>query len=745
MIKKSNSKSIFDEVYKVYQNFFNTSQDIYKSIIEIQEQSIEEFSDFILQKNPFNSLQTREELPAKKTTKNRNRRHKIGLGLGLGLMSLLNTSSSLAAGLTEQMSPSSLFNIAKISRGVSQKNKPEHIKIQVSVNDILKLYQNGLNKQMEISSKAMQQFYSNPFSFSQNMYQAIMNGSTQNALKNFDVTNSLSKTIEASKEDVTPKTSQKNLATGVVVSESSKLLKKLRTVSEEEKNLYAKGIATKTDSTKTKDSYKPEIKTQHLDMLKELKAKFSDAEKDQDLSVKQNIKSLNEITDKLVHTPTGAFFKHVYAGKRDMEQSLSQTVKIMLNKILQDKKSKNRIASEHIVNSLKSNFKSVEKDVTELCQQVLINSTAYGEDYYTFYHGHGNALRLYIDLLREIKSYEVIQNLDLTNPLRDKSFASKDNTVDEILDQYEEKALDFAARNNVNLYDSKRGMGVGFAPDKIEFFRDNVISTNINLFGNMNTLAECTLFYWLDSFNISNPNEALVKNLLKRILPNVSEDILNQRMAKYTNLYNDLMKETGGNLMQIHVHKSIVDDISFASWMKGIPVLLDKETGKLATRGSNNKPVPVLTDKENKYERPKSSSYMDLFTENPDEFISKYSDFSNKARVSSKDRLESYDRPQMRLIIDPKYFNDPELVKVSQFTRFKASEDALDHYQQNLKNFLKEDVALFLEEMQKGKAEGQAGNPLTKLNQFVEEGTEFIYQKEVTKGLGKKGVDIEDE
>jgi hypothetical protein len=34
-------------------------------------------------------------------------------------------------------------------------------------------------------------------------------------------------------------------------------------------------------------------------MLKELKAKFADAEKDQDLSVKQNIKSLNEITDKL--------------------------------------------------------------------------------------------------------------------------------------------------------------------------------------------------------------------------------------------------------------------------------------------------------------------------------------------------------------------------------------------------------------------------------------------------------------
>ncbi len=56
MIRKSNSKSIFDEVYKFYQNFFNTSQYIYKSIIEIQEQSIGEFSDFILQKNPFNSL-----------------------------------------------------------------------------------------------------------------------------------------------------------------------------------------------------------------------------------------------------------------------------------------------------------------------------------------------------------------------------------------------------------------------------------------------------------------------------------------------------------------------------------------------------------------------------------------------------------------------------------------------------------------------------------------------------------------
>jgi uncharacterized membrane-anchored protein YjiN (DUF445 family) len=177
--------------------------------------------------------------------------------------------------------------------------------------------------------------------------------------------------------------------------------------------------------------------------------------------------------------------------------------------------------------------------------------------------------------------------------------------------------------------------------------------------------------------------------------------------------------------------------------MKGIPVLLDKNTGKLATRGTNNRPVPILTDKENEYIRPAASSYIDLFTENPDDFINTYSNFSHKNFVSAKDRLESYDRPQMRLIIDPKYFNDPEMVKVSQFTRFKASDKALGVYQEKIKALIKEDISSYLEELQKSKAEGQVGNPLTKLNQFIEEGTEFTYQREISQSRAKKNIDEE--
>lgn len=310
---------------------------------------------------------------------------------------------------------------------------------------------------------------------------------------------------------------------------------------------------------------------------------------------------------------------------------------------------------------------------------------------------------------------------------------SSGNTAEEILSNFEDKALDYAARNNQKLYDPSRGMGVGFAPDKIEYFRDHVISVNPNLFGNMNNLAECTLFYWLDSFNISNPNEILVKNLLMRIATHLPEEKITERMTQYTALYNDFMKETGGNLMQIHVHKSIVDEISYASWMKGIPILLDKDTHTLATRGSNSKPVPVLTDRDNNYERPKTSDYLDLLTQDPDQFIEKYSDFSNRKVVKKHDLDECLDRPQARIVVNPSYFNNPDLVKVDHYTRFKASDEALNNYQQKLKSFIQEDMAAYLKQLQAGGIKGQSGDPLTKLTKYIEEGTEFDFNTEQAK------------
>jgi hypothetical protein len=204
-----------------------------------------------------------------------------------------------------------------------------------------------------------------------------------------------------------------------------------------------------------------------------------------------------------------------------------------LRNIKKDQYKKTRLASDAIVNALNTNFYAVEKEVVGLVRNILISSVE-DPDYYTMYHGHGNGLRLYVDMLRQVKSYENIANLSETNPLRDKAVESDIRNVSDILNRYGPAAEKYAATNDLNLRTNKRTLGFNFAPDKIELLRDNAVCVNTNLFGNTEILAECTLFYFLDSFNISNPNEVLVKKLLARIVdPEISESNMTAKTKRY--------------------------------------------------------------------------------------------------------------------------------------------------------------------------------------------------------------------
>ncbi|MGN6670352.1 MAG: hypothetical protein ACTHJ4_02275, partial [Candidatus Nucleicultricaceae bacterium] len=459
----------------------------------------------------------------------------------------------------------------------------------------------------------------------------------------------------------------------------------------------------------------------------------------------RDIKDLNQIAIDLEKTATGSYLKFMYPGK-DMETALGLAVDNMLKLIRKDANARSRIASDAIIKSLEDDFDGVKKEVVDLTREILKSSVAYGPDYTAFYHGHGNSLRLYLDMLREIKGYENIANLDSTNPLRDKGQKSEVKNAKDLLDRYEDEAIAFQKRVNqeaklkdpnakeVELFDTGRTLGVGFAPDKIDFFRDHGVSANINLFGNMHVLAECTLFYFLDSFNISNPNEALVKNLLSRITPEgAPEGFVEARMKRYSDLYNQYMQESGGNLMQIFIknkpdeenNTNLMDEITFPAWMKGIPLWESRDTGKLATVSNNFDAVPVLSNKNKLFKSVKTSDYVGLFTEDPNAFISKYSNFSKVKNVQKKHRMASYDRPQVRIFVDPKTFNDGKNVIVEQYTRSQVGANALSAYQSALQKLIKEDMELYLEGLQKGTAKGAEGDRLTKLVALMKQGQEF--------------------
>lgn len=498
---------------------------------------------------------------------------------------------------------------------------------------------------------------------------------------------------------------------------------------------------------------RPQVKASYIDVLKELKDKFS--EKNKRLFQNKDIKNLNQLAHQLEKTATGSYLKFMYPGQ-DMETALARAVGNMLQLIQKDAKSKNRIASEGIIQALKDDYQGVKKEVIGLTREILKSSVAYGPDYTVFYHGHGNSLRLYLDMLREIKGYENISDLQNTNPLRDKGRVNTVNNARDLLEQYEDQAIEFQKRANaeakakdptakeLNLFDDNRTLGVGFAPDKIDFFRDHAISANINLFGNMHVLAECTLFYFLDSFNISNPNEFLVKNLLSRITPSdAPEGYVEARMKRYSDLYNTYMKDTGGNLMQIFMKntpdgetgKNLVDEMTFPAWMKGIPIWESRDTGKIATVTNNFDAVPVLSNKNKLFKEVKTSSYVDLFTKDPNKFIDKYSNFSKLKKVTKRNRLASLDRPQVRIFVDPATFNDGRNVIVEQHVRKNVSDQAAKEYQDELQKLIREDMNIYLEGLQKDTVKGSEGDRLTKLIDLMKEGQAF---EEANKAYGEK-------
>jgi len=523
----------------------------------------------------------------------------------------------------------------------------------------------------------------------------------------------------------------------------SKTLPVLEAVTETQSNIPAPPPPMPLTQKLEDKGARPTLKTGFIDVLKELKDKF--AEKNKRLFHNKDIRDLNQITTDLEKTATGSYLKYMYPGK-DMETALGLAVGNMLKLIQKDAKVKNRIASDAIVKSLEDDFEGVKNEVVDLTREILKSSVAYGPDYTAFYHGHGNSLRLYLDMLREIKGYENIADLNSTNPLRDKGQKTDIANAQDLLSRYEDEAMAFQKRVNqeaklkdpnakeIELFDTARTLGVGFAPDKIDFFRDHAISANINLFGNMHVLAECTLFYFLDSFNISNPNEALVKNLLSRITPEGAPDgYVDARMKRYADLYNEHMKESGGNLMQIFIKNTpdeddgsnLVDEITFPAWMKGIPIWESRDTGKLATVSNNFDAVPVLSNKNKLFKRVKTTDYMDLFTSDPNAFINKYSNFSKVKNVQKRHRMASYDRPQVRIFVDPKTFNDGKNVIVEQYTRSKIGTSALDDYQRELKKLIKEDMDLYLEGLQKGTSKGSEGDRLTKLVELMKQGQAF--------------------
>jgi hypothetical protein len=285
-IMNNNNINLFiDKYYKFYKNISNITQSIYENIIETQEQAIQEFSTFTLEQTNNLPFVSREKHPPLK--KNKGKKKRIGMQLAIGLMSLLNTSSIFAAdliGAIGQKLSNYTYSVNQANIKKRQKDKDNPIEMRFSFNDMWKLYQNN----MKNAALTMQQLYkANPLFLPLNPFRVTSKG------------------IEASKIQEkgipSPALSKVSLKKPIIRSEPLKISKKLAPAPEPEE-IYKRNIKTPL----TQETYKPSLTTKHLDVLKELKVKFASSEKPLKPSSIQ-VKSLNEVSDALIHTPTGSF------------------------------------------------------------------------------------------------------------------------------------------------------------------------------------------------------------------------------------------------------------------------------------------------------------------------------------------------------------------------------------------------------------------------------------------------------
>lgn len=323
-----------------------------------------------------------------------------------------------------------------------------------------------------------------------------------------------------------------------------------------------------------------------------------------------------------------------------------------------------------------------------------------------FYHGHSGPMSLYYDIVNEVAELGGIKNLKGANPLHNKSpELNKVKNVQDFLKngRYEKahqenvkklKALaqqdpqNYGIYKNLVPYDKRKNLGVGKAPDSSDYSRDHMKCVNFNPFGNRGEpgcWAESTFVFWLTSSNIAPMGKVLMEKYFKQlgyISQTATQPEVDATLAPYESLYNSLMAQAGGGMIQIRMKNEIVDEYGFASWAKGIPYYMERKNNKFALRGNNNKAIPELGGNNKDLKMPSLRKMIDLYKRDPELFCKKFS-------YDGKMGTVPLDRVQARLFINPKVFADGDLVKLKRISRNSIDPTIVKDYKVKLRQQVK--------------------------------------------------------
>lgn len=426
----------------------------------------------------------------------------------------------------------------------------------------------------------------------------------------------------------------------------------------------------------------------------------------------------NSHADKFFKTQTGSHLHAMFPNKKP-EEAIKSAI--------------DTIATMHQADIQGFDFTKKEEEINRLYKLItplIQNEMKYEKSHYFFYTGFANGAALYMDVLKEFMDLSALKFNTHTNPYRIK-YNTKINNVSDFLDNFTaelkkdaeskkgQKLNDKIPNFDGNPIDLKRNSGFAYAPDLITYARENLICTNVSLFGNMNrnqksmAEGECTFLYFLKSFNIGAPNDFLIRSLFEKTgLAEKDAAAFDNQIEVYKNIFQNRLSNAGGGLDQIMVKRNEVDQMGYASWAKGVPYYMNRKTGKFAVRDNNHeKSVPLLVNQSKKYVRPKLSGMLDLYKK---DFAAFSRTYSNKNTTK-----EAGDRFQVRLFVNPETFMDPAKVNTQRIYRNGVDSALMNQYKNEIKNQMIADFSKAIAEQRLTKEYHQEHFGLSKISYYV--------------------------
>jgi hypothetical protein len=220
------------------------------------------------------------------------------------------------------------------------------------------------------------------------------------------------------------------------------------------------------------------------------------------------------------------------------------------------------------------------------------------------------------------------------------------------------------------------------------------LSLNIAFFGNISYKGEyeATYDYFLKNYSYGNIE---IKDKLQEIFEkfNFSQTFID----KIIDTYNNHMKKTEGQLLQIFIHKSIVDNYLYISKPVGLPYV----KSDLIPLLKNEKMPESLTFYND--ERPYPSSVLEQYLTDPTKF-------GHQEHMINQKKCPIFDVLQARLLALPSLFADQEHVKIFRYTakrqltakQEKALEDDLSKI---FEDVFKDWIKKYLEDAKMGNTE----------------------------------------